>query len=127
MDKWTVIISFTYAHEAHLAKSKLESEEIEVIIRDELNAQVCEAGANALGGVKLCVRESDVVRAIHSLEKGGYIQEPHETESVLMKKFGLFTSRIPLIGKLAPELVLLLLIALLLILILIPYAITALP
>jgi len=97
MDKWTVIISFTYSHEAHLAKSKLESEEIEVLIRDELNAQVCEAGANAVGGVKLCVRESDVVRALYSLQEGGYIQDPVETESQFRNALGRFTSKIPLI------------------------------
>jgi hypothetical protein len=127
MDNWTVIISFTYGHEAHLAKSKLESEEFEVMLRDELNAQVCEAGANAVGGVKLCVRESEVVRAIHSLKKGGFIQEQVETESVMMKKFGQFSSKIPLIGILAPELVLIILIALIIILIFIPLAILNLP
>ena len=127
MDKWTVIISFTYGHEAHLVKSILESEEFEVILRDELNAQVCEAGANAVGGVKLCVRESEVVRAIHSLQKGGFIQKPVETESRLMKKFGQFYSKVPLIGKLTPELVLILLIALIIILIFIPLAIMNLP
>lgn len=123
MDNWTVIISFTYGYEAHLAKSKLESEEIEVLIRDELNAQVCEAGANAVGGVKLCVRESDVVRAIHLLQKGGFLHEPAETVSAFTKKFGPLFSQIPVIGKLTPELVLLILIAIVLILIFIPYAI----
>ena len=127
MNHWTVVAAFTYSHQAHLAKSKLESEEIEVLIRDELNAQVCEAGANAIGGVKVCVRDSDVIRAIHSLEKGGFIQEPVETESLLMKEFGLFCSKIPLIGHLAPELVLILLIALVITLIFIPLAITNLP
>ncbi|HEY3369280.1 MAG TPA: DUF2007 domain-containing protein [Prolixibacteraceae bacterium] len=127
MNNWTVIAAFTYSHQAHLAKSKLESEEIEVLIRDELNAQVCEAGANAIGGVKLCVRDSDVVRALHSLEKGGFIQEPVESESVWMKKVGVLTARIPLIGQLAPELVLVILIALAIILIFIPMAIQSLP
>jgi hypothetical protein len=123
MDHWTVILSFTYSYEAHLAKSKLESEEIEVLIRDELNAQVCEAGADAVGGVKLCVRESDVVQAIYLLQKGGFIHEPAETISAFTKKFGPLFSQIPVIGKLAPELILLILIAFLLILIFIPFAI----
>ena len=127
MNNWTVVAAFTYSLQAHLAKSKLESEEMEVLIRDELNAQVSEAGANAIGGVKLCVRDSDVIRAIHSLEKGGFIQEPVETESIWMNRFALFTSKIPLIGSLAPELVLILLIALLITLIFIPFAITNLP
>jgi len=127
MNNWIVIISFTYGYEAHLAKSKLESEEIEVLVRDELNAQVCEAGANAVGGVKLCVRESDVVRAIHSLKEGGYIKDPVENEFVWMKKFGQLSSKIPLISKLAPELVLMILIALTITLIFIPLAIIYLP
>jgi len=127
MDNWKVIISFTYSYEAHLVKSKLESEDIEVLIRDELNAQVCEAGANAVGGVKLCVRESDTVRAIYLLKKGGFINEPVETEFIWMKKFGQFSSNIPLIGKLAPELVLMILIALTIVLVFIPLAIIYLP
>ncbi len=127
MNNWIVIISFTYGYEAHLAKSKLESEEIEVLVRDELNAQVCEAGANAVGGVKLCVRESDVVRAIHSLKEGGYIKDPVENEFVWMKKIGQLFSKIPLISKLAPELVLMILIALTITLIFIPLAIIYLP
>lgn len=127
MDKWTVIISFTYGYEAHLAKSKLESEEIEVLVRDELNAQVCEAGANAVGGVKLCVRESDVIRAIHSLKEGGYIKDPVETESKFIKRIGQMTSRVPLIGQFSPELVLMILIALIIILIFIPLAFMYLP
>ena len=127
MNNWNVVAAFTYSHQAHLAKSKLESEEMVVLIRDELNAQVCEAGANAIGGVKLCVRDSDVIRALHSLEKGGFIQEPVETESLWMKKFGAFSSKIPIINQLAPELVLILLIALVITLIFIPLAITNLP
>lgn len=127
MDNWKVIISFTYSYEAHLVKSKLESEDIEVLIRDELNAQVCEAGANAVGGVKLCVRESDTVRAIYLLKKGGFINEPVETEFIWMKEFGQFSSNIPLIGKLAPELVLMILIALTIVLVFIPLAIIYLP
>lgn len=127
MDNWTVIISFTYGYEAHIAKSKLESEEIEVLVRDELNAQVCEAGANAVGGVKLCVRESDVIRAIHSLKQGGYIKDAVETESKLMNQLSLITSRVPMIGQFSPELVLIILIALIIILIFIPLAFVYMP
>lgn len=123
MDNWTVIASFTYGYQAHLAKSKLESEEIEVWIKDELNAQVCEAGANAIGGVKLCVWESDVIRAIHSLKEGGFIQESSETESEFTRKLSKYTSKIPVVGKQAPELVLIILFALVLILIYVPFAI----
>ncbi|MBV5314961.1 MAG: hypothetical protein JZU47_16785 [Prolixibacteraceae bacterium] len=123
MDNWTEIASFTYGYQAHMAKSKLESEEIEVWIKDELNALVCEAGPNAIGEIKLCVRKFDIIRAIHSLKEGGYIQESSETESEFTSKISKYTSKIPLIGKLAPELVLIIIFALVLILIYVPFAI----
>jgi len=117
MNNWIVIISFTYGFEAHLVKSKLESEDIEVLLRDELNAQVCDAGPNAVGGVKLCVREHDVERAVQILKEGGFTKETIESESRFLRKIGQYTSKIPVIGKLAPVLVLILLIALILTLI----------
>jgi hypothetical protein len=127
MNNWVNIISFTYGHEAHLVKSKLESEEIEVMLRDELNAQVCDAGPNAVGGVKLCVRKYDVERATQLLKEGGFIKETSETESGFVKQLGRYTSKIPLIGNLAPELVLIVLIALVATLIFIPLAVVNMP
>jgi len=117
MNNWINIISFSYGHEAHLVKTKLESEEIEVMLRDELNAQVCDAGPNAVGGVKLCVQEFDVERATQLLKEGGFIKETIESESKFLRKLGRYTSKIPMIGNLAPILVLILLIALMLTLI----------
>jgi hypothetical protein len=117
MNNWIVINSFNYGFEAHLVKSKLESEDIEVMLRDELNAQVCGAGPNAVGGVKLCVREDDVERAVQILKAGGFTKETIESESIFLRKLGRYTSKIPMIGNLSPVLVLILLIALMLTLI----------
>jgi len=40
MNSWINIITFTLPHEAHFAKSVLESEGINTIIQNELTAQV---------------------------------------------------------------------------------------
>lgn len=117
MNNWIVINSFNYGLEAHLVKSKLESEDIEVILRDELNIQVCSAGPDAVGGVKLCVRENDLERAVQILKEGGFTKETIESESIFLIKLGQYTSKIPMISNLAPVLVLILLITLMLTLI----------
>lgn len=70
MNNWKTIISFTQAYEAHIVKGYLESEGIETIIRDELTAQIY---SNAIGGIRLDVRESDYATGISLLKKGGYI------------------------------------------------------
>lgn len=79
MENWKTIISFTQPHDAHFAKGLLESEGIETIIRDELTAQVNNFYSNAIGGVKLDVKESDLITANSILKDGGYIKETKET------------------------------------------------
>lgn len=73
MDNWVTIISFTYPHEAHMAKAKLESEGIETMIQDELTAQVNNFYSNAIGGVKLLVKENVAELAIRILEESKII------------------------------------------------------
>jgi len=53
MKDWVTLLTFTYPHEAHLAKGRLESEGIEVQITDELTVQAYNLYSNAIGGVKL--------------------------------------------------------------------------
>ncbi|WP_430812976.1 MULTISPECIES: DUF2007 domain-containing protein [unclassified Carboxylicivirga] len=79
MENWKTIITFTQPHDAHFAKGLLESEGIETIIRDELTAQVNNFYSNAIGGVKLDVKESDLQNATSILIEGGYIKESTET------------------------------------------------
>jgi hypothetical protein len=82
MENWPVLMSFTYPHEAHLAKGYLESNGIETIIQDELMTQIYSLYSNALGGAKLLVKESDYEQGIQLLKDGGYlIEENSETES----------------------------------------------
>ena len=52
MNNWKTILTFIHPHEAHMAKNFLEAEGFDVIITDELTAQV-----NI--GVNLLIREED--------------------------------------------------------------------
>lgn len=73
MENWIEIISFTYPHEAHMAKALLESEGLVTLMKDEMTAQVNNVYSNAIGGVKILVRESDYEKGIVILQKGGYV------------------------------------------------------
>lgn len=72
-ENWQIIQTFTYPHEAHLAKAFLESEGVDSEIRDELTVQVNNFYSNAVGGVKLVVREEDYDRGVEVLIKGDYL------------------------------------------------------
>jgi len=78
MENWKTIITFTQVHNAHLAKGLLESEGIETIIRDELTVQVNNFYSNAIGGIKLDVKECDLINASLILKEGGYINESRD-------------------------------------------------
>lgn len=78
MNRLVTILTTTYPHDAHMAKTYLESEGIEVILKDELMAQVYNFNSNAIGGVKLQVLESDVEKGLTILKSGGYVIDEGE-------------------------------------------------
>ena len=115
MEYLITVISFIYPHEAHLAKGKLQSEGVEVFIKDEMTAHVNNFYSNAIGGVKLQVRSADVDIAHRILMESGYIQEQTEkSRSKLMTKLDKWTSNWLMIGGLAVELRVLIFVALVL-------------
>ena len=69
------VVNFYYPHEVGVPRSLLESEGIECFVRDEFTIGVHPFYSNAIGGIKLQVRESDAQRAIEILKKGGFINE----------------------------------------------------
>ncbi len=62
-ETFTMIGRFQYSSEAMIYKGKLESEGIEVFIRDNNLVDSNPLYSNAVGGVKLFVRNEDVKRA----------------------------------------------------------------
>jgi DNA-directed RNA polymerase subunit RPC12/RpoP len=82
MDNWKTVITFTYPHEAHMAKGYLESEGIETKIQDEMTAQVNNFYSNAIGGVKILIKDKDYEEGIKILTKGGYINEQNKEDDL---------------------------------------------
>ncbi len=79
-DRFVTILTFVYPHESGIPCSLLESEGIECFMRDEMTASVQPFYSNAIGGIKLQVRESDVQRAIEVLTEGGFINEAEKKD-----------------------------------------------
>lgn len=80
MDGWTIIQTFTLPQEAYMAKAFLESSGVNTMLQDELTAQVNNFYSNAIGGIKLWVRNSDVQEGIKILTEGGYLALPDDQE-----------------------------------------------
>ncbi len=71
MDKWKIVFSSNNPFEVNLAKTYLESEQIETILQNELSAQIY---ASVIDKPKLLVKEKDLQQAIQILITGGYIK-----------------------------------------------------
>ncbi len=69
-EKLITIARFSHPIEAHLSKTRLESAGIQCFIADENIVGANWLYSNAVGGVKLRVRASDVKRAIGILRQG---------------------------------------------------------
>lgn len=63
-----------------MAQGFLESEGVESILKDEMTAQVNNFYSNAIGGVKIQVRDQDYENALSILQKGGYIEPEKKAE-----------------------------------------------
>lgn len=77
MSRWITLTSFTYPHEAYIAQGYLDSEGIETIIQDELTTQVHNFYSNAIGGVKIQVRDTDYDKGLKALNSGGFISDEY--------------------------------------------------
>jgi hypothetical protein len=73
MHNWREAISLTFPTQAHMVQGYLESEGINSILKDEMTTQVNNMYSNAIGGVKVMVRDEDYENAIQILQQGGYL------------------------------------------------------
>jgi len=73
MSNWKEAISLTFPTQAHMVQGYLESEGIKTILKDELTTQVNNMYSNAVGGVKVMVRDEDYENAQLILQNGGYL------------------------------------------------------
>lgn len=70
--KLVTIAVFTLAFHAQLLKGRLEADGIESYVQDEHTVSANPVFNNALGGVKLQVKEEDVPLAVNLLRYSGY-------------------------------------------------------
>jgi hypothetical protein len=78
-DEWITLRTFSQPLEAHIVKSKLESEGIDCALADENIVRIDWLWSNAVGGVKLKVHESQVEAANEILKSAIATHEPTET------------------------------------------------
>lgn len=103
MENWITVATFTYPTELALVKSFLEAEEIEFNVKDELAVQADNFLSNAIGGVKLQVKEKDLERVKEIVVEFGYTPEEDFVPSPFWTKFDEITSNIPFIRMLKVE------------------------
>jgi len=104
MPKLITVAVFQYPQEAHIIQSKLKSEGITALLKDELTVQTDNFLSNAIGGVKLQIFEEDLERAIPFLEAADVFPKETETPSEVFEKIHNFTKNIPVFGKWPVEL-----------------------
>jgi len=118
MSQFITVTSFLLIQDAYMAKSFLESEGIEVFLKDELSTQVNPHYSNTFDGVKLQVIDSEAERALKLLIEAGYVKSNNLSNSSIFANS--FTQKIPLINKLPIDMQLPAFITLILLIILIP-------
>ena len=63
-DNYKILAVFEYSTEAHVTKSKLDSEGFETMLMDEKTIDSDPLISNAIGGVKLLVHQNDFEKAL---------------------------------------------------------------
>jgi hypothetical protein len=105
MDNFVTVATFTYPSEMAVVRAKLESEGIDYFVKDELTVQVYNFYSNAIGGIRLEVRESDFQKARHILIDSGFLEEEKAPQtSKFWESVEDRTKNIPLLKKLRLEL-----------------------
>ncbi len=104
MEKRITLIKFTYPSELIAVKGILQSEGIEFYVRDELTAQIHNFVSDAIGGIRLDVKQSDYERAKNLLKESGYLNNQTEKASKFWILVDGLTSKVPVLNKLRLEL-----------------------
>ncbi|ARN72270.1 hypothetical protein BST91_11665 [Nonlabens tegetincola] len=68
MSKFKTVAIFSYPADAAVIKSKLESEGVTVILRDEFTIATDPFATNAIGGIKMDVYREEYLKAINIIE-----------------------------------------------------------
>ena len=80
-DLVTIYIAM-YPQDVLVLRARLESENIECFVQDELTLQTNPFYSNAIGGVRLQVKKEDAEQAKGVLREGGYVPEGEDFKVV---------------------------------------------
>jgi DNA-directed RNA polymerase subunit RPC12/RpoP len=69
MSKFRTVAIFAYPAEAVVVKGKLESENVQVYLKDEFSVAADPFATNAIGGVKMQVYKEDFIKAMGIIEQ----------------------------------------------------------
>ncbi len=72
MEGFTQVAVFTYPHEMGVVRARLEDEGIQCLMRDEHTVSAHPFMSNAIGGIKLLVRDADALYARQLVEEAGF-------------------------------------------------------
>ncbi len=97
MEKWVTILTFKHAAEAHLIKTKLESQGIHVFLKNEYTAQLAPYASEPASPIKMRIHESDVDEAVRILKEGGHlsVEQSKPPRSALISSIDRLTAKIP--------------------------------
>src|SRR5690554_3755710 len=112
MENFRTIKTFTHSTEIIILRSRLEAEGIECFLKDEYTVDANPFYSNAIGGVKLQVREKDVSKAMEILKDGGYLTDSLPYQPRLLKLFEKHSRKLPAIGSLRIEVRLMIIVSL---------------
>lgn len=99
MSDLVTLLTFNFQHELAVVRGHLESEGIECFVQDELINQIQPFYANAVGGIKLQVKDSDYNLALEIVKEAGYIEEAKPINSSFATKIDIITNKIPFLNK----------------------------
>ena len=68
-EKLVTVATYFFGHEAHFARTVLESRDIWAVVANEHSSRLSPFTIHGVGGVKLQVRESDFERAAELLQE----------------------------------------------------------
>ena len=99
---YITILTVNHPNELVVIKARLESEGVLYNVKDELLTQINPFYSNAIGGVKLQVKEEDLQQALKILEENGFTIE-NNVDQFDITKLDKLTSKILFLNKLRFE------------------------
>ena len=102
MREFVTLMNLTYPADVIAPKGKLESEGIEVFVKDQLTVQVHNFYSNAIGGIRLQVPAEDFERAKTILLENGLLEEI-ENKDEFWNDMALKLKKIPFLSQMDPR------------------------